>query len=156
MATQHDINKPKSSRRVPYTVAIITMVCMLIVGIVAASFDNVLWHANVGAILGVAVILGGLMSVLVLLVVIPLVALTTHLFRRGKEEIGTQCRRCGYQLIYNSSGRCPECGEVVSADVSAQLEQIADTARALDDIDHYARIDGKDTSARSRNDRLRD
>jgi rubrerythrin len=49
-----------------------------------------------------------LWPVAVLCLAVLLVLLTT-----GKRRLPHLCRTCGYSLIGNVSGRCPECGEAV-------------------------------------------
>ena len=44
---------------------------------------------------------------------LPLLALTAFVVHRDRtRKLPGQCRKCGYNLTGNTSGRCPECGVV--------------------------------------------
>ena len=40
-----------------------------------------------------------------------------------QSAVGPRCRQCGYDLTMNQSGRCPECGAPIPADVLQTLKE---------------------------------
>jgi hypothetical protein len=60
----------------------------------------------------------GLEAVLVCAVCCALVA-ELRRRARGRYEPVCPCEGCGYELIGNTSGRCPECGRAIDHDVPA-------------------------------------
>ena len=45
-------------------------------------------------------------------VTLPGIVIAALIAATGKKHEPNQCRACGYSLLGNTSGRCPECGEV--------------------------------------------